>query len=574
MLDVRLTKEVGTEYRTLLILILLNLVQGICIVVGAYFTATIVDAVFLAGKSLVEVVPQLLVLLLFLCLKPFCLWGSEVTAKRIAVQVKLRLRAQLLRRIFAVGSIGLSSEKSGELLQLLTEGIEAVDDYFSKFLPQLVVVATIPLVIAVVVFPLDLSTLGLFLLTVPLIPIFMRLIGKRAEAAQQKQWQTLTRLIHYFFELMKGLSVLKLFGQSEAQYRTVRRNSEHFCQATLAVLKVAFLSAFVLELIATLSVALVAVTVGLRLLAGETVFWHAFFLLLIAPEVYQPFRQLGSAFHSAIAGVTAADTIYARLEDSAGLPSLGEEPFTAKQIDLEFRQVNFAYVGKRENALAEICLRIPAGESVAIVGTSGAGKTTLIRSLLGLIVLQSGEILVNGMALSSLERQSWFRHIAYVSQQPHFFQATVAENIALSVGATREAIQAAAKQAQAHEFIMKLPRGYDTEIGDGGQGLSGGQKRRLALARVFLQDAPLVILDEPTAGLDVKTERELETALGNLAVGRTMIMVVHKLKTAQSADRVVVMDAGRICEVGSPHELLQQDGKYAQLYRAYQGAIR
>lgn len=573
MLDVRLTKEVRDQYQRGFFLALLQFLQSICIVGGAYFTAWIVDGVFLKSRSVEEAVPQFMVLLLFLCLRPLCIWGIDVLAKKIAVRVKSRLRKELSQRIFMAGTVTLNGEENGALLHLLTESVESVDEYFSKFLPQLITVAIVPIVIIGVVLPLDLSTLFLFCITAPLIPIFMILIGKRAEKANQRQWKTLSHLSQHFFEVMKGLTVLKLFGRSKDQEVLVRRSSENFRTATMSVLRVAFLSALVLEMVATLSVALVAVTVGLRLLSGEIDFLLAFFLLLIAPEFYQPFRQLGSAFHSAITAVTAAQHIYQRLGEGFAMRGEFGQGFCTQNVAIEFQQVNFAYENKSTFALDDVSLDIPANQRIAIVGTSGAGKTTLIRAILGFITPQTGEVLINGRNLQNLTKRSWFSHIAYVGQNPHIFQATIAENIALAKHASLEEIKQAAKLAKAHDFIMQLAEGYETKIGDGGQSLSGGQKRRLALARVFLQDVPLVILDEPTAGIDVKTEMELEESLDALGTNRTLIFIAHKLKLAQKADKIVVMEQGRICEMGSHEELIARNGTYAALYQAYKGAL-
>ena len=573
MLDVRLTKEVRDQYQRGFFLALLQFLQSICIVGGAYFTAWIVDGVFLKSRSVEEAVPQFMVLLLFLCLRPLCIWSIDVLAKKIAVRVKSRLRKELSQRIFIAGTVTLNGEENGALLHLLTESVESVDEYFSKFLPQLITIAIAPIVIISVVLPLDLSTLFLFCITAPLIPIFMILIGKRAEKANQRQWKTLSHLSQHFFEVMKGLTVLKLFGRSKDQEVLVRRSSENFRTATMSVLRVAFLSALVLEMVATLSVALVAVTVGLRLLSGEIDFLLAFFLLLIAPEFYQPLRQFGSAFHSAITAVTAAQHIYQRLGEGFVMRAEFGQDFCAQNVAIEFQQVKFAYENKSAFVLDDVSLDIPANQRIAIVGTSGAGKTTLIRAILGFITPQAGEVLINGRNLQNLTKRSWFSHIAYVGQNPHIFQATIGENIALAKRASLEEIKQAAKLAKAHDFIMQLPQEYETRIGDGGQSLSGGQKRRLALARAFLQDVPLVILDEPTAGIDVKTEMELEESLDALGTNRTLLFIAHKLKLAQKADKIVVMEQGRICEMGSHEELIARNGTYAALYQAYKGAL-
>jgi ATP-binding cassette subfamily C protein CydCD len=401
----------------------------------------------------------------------------------------------------------------------------------------------------------------------------MILIGKGAEIVTKRQYQTLSRLSAHFLDSLQGLTTLKVFGQSKAHAKNIENVSNQFRDTTLSVLRITFLSALALELLATLSTAIIAVEIGFRLLYARMEFQQAFFILVLAPEFYLPLRNLGARFHAGMSGTTAAKRIYEILDTplpavSSPLSAFSDQPFpTITSID--FENVTYTYPNEDTPALENINLQIESGQNIALVGASGAGKSTLVNLLLGFIQPTSGTITVNyQLPSTSYELRN---SIAWVPQKPYLFHDTLDANIRLGKpDATEEEIIAAAKAAYLHEFIETLPEKYDTVIGESGARLSGGQAQRLALARAFLKDGPILILDEPTSSLDPETESLLEESTRRLMQGRTVITIAHRLNTIFKADHIVVLDEGQIVEQGSHRELISRNGLYANMVKAYQ----
>jgi ATP-binding cassette subfamily C protein CydD len=574
MLDKRLVTEAKLYKHRFFKLIALSAVNAICILLTAYEMTSIINGVFLEKLLLSEVVSPLAILLFVMLAKSITIWLTENVAHGIAQNIKGDLRVRLLDHMLRLGPIPLAKEQTGELINLLTEGIDHLDEYFTKFLPQIISTAIIPVLILLVVLPVDYKTAIILLVTAPLIPIFMNLIGKLASKENKEQWQTLSRISAHFLDVIEGLTTLKIFNQSVAQIKIIKKLSNEFRDITLKVLRLAFLSALVLELVATLSVALVAVTIGLRLLDDGITFFTAFFLLLLAPEFYLPLRQLGTAFHASMSGTTAADRIYQVLRISGNENKDDTETLVFNKqhsIAIALKEVAFSYNANRP-ILDNFTIDIKAGEHIAIVGASGSGKTTIFNLLLKFIQPQSGDIFINGLPLAKIKQRDWLKNVAYVPQAPHIFAQTVAENIALgSSTATLEDIQAAAKLAMAHNFVENLPLGYQTKLGEGGHQLSGGQMRRIAIARTFLQDAALILLDEATTGLDVNTEAEISAALRTLTAEKTTVTIAHRLKSVEKADKVIVVEHGQIIEIGTHEALINQRGAYFTMLMAYRG---
>jgi len=497
-------------------------------------------------------------------------WVGDSAAHNLAARIKQVLRQRLLAKIFALGPLYTMHEQSGELINTLTTGIENIEDYFAKFLPGVAMAGIIPTLILAFVLPFDWMSALLMIVTAPLIPFFMILIGQWANKLNQEQWQVLSRLSSHLLDVLQGLTTLKIFGRSREQVSIIGRLSDEFRSKTLQVLRVAFLSALMLELIATISTALIAVTVGLKLLYGKMLFTEALFVLLLAPEFYAPLRQLGSYFHAAMSGESSAARIYALLAEPLPLVNEGNQSFSAsRQITIEFKNVGFAYHNKL--AVEGLSFVVKPGEQLAIVGASGSGKTTISRLLLRLIQPLAGKIFINGQLLDQIRLSDWRSLVAYVPQAPHLFQGTIAENVCFGLVKNRAAIIAACKQAQADGFINELGQGYDTVIGEGGQPLSGGQAQRIALARAFLKDAPVLILDEATAGLDLATEAVLQQTMIELMRNRTVVFIAHRLSTVRQADQIIVLHNGKISERGNHQELLLLGQEYAQMTAAYRG---
>jgi ATP-binding cassette subfamily C protein CydD len=575
-LDRRLWHQVGRARALLLAAIGMGLLAGLLLIAQAYLLSQAISRVFLSGATLAAIIPLLTLLGAVILGRALALGGAELAGQLLADRVKAALRERLLAHLMALGPAYVRDERSGELAHTVTEGIEALHAYVSEYLPQLALAVLLPLTMLAVVFPLDLLSGIVLLLTAPMIPLLMILIGKAANWQSRRQWTQLSRMSAHFLDVLQGLPTLKIFGRSREQITTIAAVSEQFRDATMSVLRLAFLSAFVLEMLATISTALIAVEIGLRLLYGRLDFDKALFILILAPEYYLPLRQLGARFHAGVSGVTAAARIFAVLEtrpsDCAPPPAAAPQTIPAPPFDLRFEDVHYAYDDGDRPALNGLTLHIPAGQTVALVGPSGAGKSTVAHLLLRFLAPTAGRITVNGRDLCDLPADQWRGQIAWVPQWPYLFDGTVADNIRLGrPDASPDAVIQAAQQAGADGFIRALPDGYDTRIGERGARLSGGQAQRLALARAFLRDAPLVILDEATANLDPETEASILAALEALRRGRTVLVIAHRLHTLRNADQIAVLATGRVVEYGPPAALSAQSGLYRQLLLAVEG---
>ncbi|WP_434510207.1 thiol reductant ABC exporter subunit CydD [Desulfitobacterium sp. AusDCA] len=576
MIDKRLLRETRRVSLFLVMTIVLGVIIAGLAVAQARAFARIVAEVFLMGAKLPEVKNLLLVILAILVLRGCLQWLSEVLAHEAARRIKENLRKRLMEKLMKIGPFYVRGERAGELVNTAVEGIEALEDYFARYIPQLALAGLIPIFILFYVFPLDFDSGLILLLTGPLIPVFMMLIGKLAEKKSLQQWRVLSWMSAHFLDMLQGLTTLKTFGRSKDQARVIGRVSDSFRKATLSVLRIAFLSALVLEFLATISTAIVAVALGLRLVYGQISFEEALFLLVIAPEFYQPLRNLGLQFHASLSGVNAANRIFEILdvddqsEEEPSKDKSGSE--IPSEINLTFSQVTHVYEEHGTSALNNISFKVNSGERIALVGPSGAGKSTIFSLLMGFIKPTQGEIKISETPLNQFILKQWRAQVAYVSQHPYLFSGTIAENIRLARPEASELeVEMAAKQAAAHDFIVALPQGYQTIVGESGARLSGGQAQRIAIARAFLKNAPLLLLDEATEGLDAESEQVIENSLSELMKGRTVLMIAHRLHTVYQADRILVLDQGKIAETGTHSELLATNGLYSRFVQEYRG---
>ncbi|MEV0666292.1 thiol reductant ABC exporter subunit CydD [Actinomadura luteofluorescens] len=467
-------------------------------------------------------------------------WAVALVAGRAAARVKRDLRGALLER--AAGD-------AGARVTLLTRGLDAVDPFFSGYVPQVVAACVVPVVVLVRLVAADWASALVVAVTVPLVPVFGALVGMRTAALTGRQWGLLHRLGGHFRDVVAGLGTLRAFGRTGHQSVVVRELAGEHRRASVRALRVAFLSSLVLELVCALSVALVAVPVGLRLLGGEMALVTGLLVLVLTPEVYLPLRALGQRFHASAEGVAAAREVFAVLDAPAVSGFGGRVVLGAGAPGIVLEEVTVRYPGAAGAALDRVSLRVGPGERVAVTGPSGAGKSTLLLVLAGLVSPDSGRVLVDGVDLAELDGEAWRARVGWVPQRPHLFAASVADNVRLGdPGAGAERVEEAVRAAAA-DFVGDLPEGLATVLGEGGAGLSAGQRQRLAIARAFLSGGPVMLLDEPTARLDLHSERVLVDAAVRLLAGRTAVLVAHRPALLRAADRVVRLEGGRVCGV-------------------------
>ncbi|MEV5006200.1 thiol reductant ABC exporter subunit CydD [Streptomyces sp. NPDC055692] len=538
-IDLRLLRHARATRLFLVAVVGLGAIGACLVIAQAMLIAEVVVGAFQHRMPVAELRTPLLLLAVVACGRALVSWLTELAAHRASAAVKSELRGRLLERAAALGPGWLSGQRTGSLVALATRGVDALDDYFSRYLPQLGLAVAVPVAVLVRIVTEDWVSAAIIVATLPLIPVFMMLIGWATQSRMDRQWRLLSQLSGHFLDVVAGLPTLKVFGRAKAQAESIRRITGEYRRATMRTLRIAFLSSFALELLATLSVALVAVTIGMRLVSGDMDLYIGLVILVLAPEAYLPLRQVGAQYHAAAEGLAAAEEIFAVLETPVPESGTG----TVDAGALTFEDVSVRYPGRSADAVTDVSFSVRPGETVALVGPSGAGKSTLLNVLLGFVKPSAGRVRVAEADLADVDLEQWRSRIAWVPQRPHLYVGTIAENVRLArPDADDAAVRGALADAGALEFVDALPEGLDTLLGEDGAGLSAGQRQRLALARAFLADRPVLLLDEPTAALDGATEAEVVDAVRRLSAGRTVLLVVHRPALLDVADRVVRLD--------------------------------
>ena len=565
-LDPRLLRNASAARGHLLLTVALGLAGTGLILAQAGLLARVLASAA-AGAGIAALSGPLIALLAVLAARAGTSYGGEVASLRAAATIKSQLRRKVVAHVLRLGPAWLGGQQAGELATLSTRGLDGLDAYFARYLPQLVLACLVPVAVLVRVAVADWISAVVIAATLPLVPVFAILVGLHTKAQTRQQWTLLARLSGHFLDVVEGLPTLKVFGRAKAQADVIAAVTDAHRAATMRTLRVAFLSAFVLELAATLATALVAVEVGLRLLAGHLDFQTALLVLLLTPEAFLPLRAVGAQFHASIEGATAAERAFAILDTPlpaqrapaqlapadarpAAYPIPPAAAADLRRDTIRLHEVTLTYPGRDRPALDQVSLAIRPGEHITLTGPSGAGKTSLLALLLRFTEAGSGTIEAGRADLAAIPAAAWRAQIAWVPQHPHLFAGTAAQNIALGrPDAGRAAVTAAAELAGAASFIDALPAGYDTQLGERGLRLSAGQRQKIAIARAFLRDAPLLLVDEPTAHLDPISAAGIREALGVLMAGRTVLHVTHRGGWAPGTDRVLVLDHGRLTQL-------------------------
>jgi thiol reductant ABC exporter CydD subunit len=548
----RLTRMVRAARVPLAGAVVLGTLTSVLVVAQAALIATVVARAFLEGDGLGQLGAPLLALAAVVVARALCAGAFETSGRIGAQRVMGELRERLTNHVLRVRPTGSPDRRAGELVTSAVQGVEALEAWFARYVPQAVLAITVPIVVLAYVIPRDPAAGIILLVTVPLIPVFMILIGLAAQAKTERRWRTLSRLSSHLLDVMRGLETLRANDREQVQVGMMERAGDAFRRETMATLRVAFLSALVLELVAMLGVALVAATVGVQLAEGHLSLTTGLAVLLLAPELYMPVRLLGQQFHASADGMAAAERIFAVLDEPAALtaptPGAWRPPAPDPARDaVTLDRVSVHYPGRPVPALVDVSLRLAPGEHVALVGPNGAGKSTAAALVLRLLDPDAGAVRCGDVDLRDVDAADWRRRVAWVPQRPTIFAGTLEDNVRLAhPGAGAAAVRRALIAAGLVDLVAALPDGLATRVGEDGRALSAGEAQRVALARAYLRDASLLVVDEPTAHLDAVTAEAVGAALLDVAHGRTLLLVTHRRPLADLADRIVPIEHGRL----------------------------
>ncbi|MFB5760410.1 thiol reductant ABC exporter subunit CydD [Paenibacillus medicaginis] len=592
-----ISELMSAQRKRLVLLGGLSLALGAAIAGQSVLLAEAVERIFVQQISFASVVVILGSLLAVMVARTLLSYGNGRIGLHMAASAKTEMRAKVLRKLANASVPSALHGQTGGKVSVALDAVDEADSYFSQYMPRMLEAAVIPILILIVVFTLHMNSGFIMLVTAPFIPIFMVLVGLKTKNKSEEKFAQLAEFSGTFLDSLQGLVSLKLYGRAHHQQQEIERSSLGYRDATMGILRIAFTNTFMLESIVMLSIGIVALELALQLLVFKSLSFHtAFLILLLVPEFYSLLKNTGTAFHSGRTSMGAVRKVEEMLVETGeeraatdsgeaggkmgGTDETGRGKKEDKEVksgtahldlirmppSIELRDVRFQYAPDSFE-LAAGSLSFGPGEQIAIVGKSGSGKTTLLHLIAGLLKPTAGEVLVNGRPLAQYDEVSWFEHVSYITQHPYIFAGTFADNITL--GADRDVSRAeivqAAEAAGLAAVAAELEQGYDTFVGEGGRGLSGGEKQRLALARAFLKKPAVILFDEPTVGLDLHTERVLQQSIAELASKATMITVAHRLYTIRHADRILFMDNGVLLDCGRHDELLARLPQYAEM---------
>ncbi|WP_115659945.1 heme ABC transporter permease/ATP-binding protein CydD [Grimontia hollisae] len=552
----------------------LAFLSGLFLVAQAALLANILHQLIIDNADKSDLWLSFVALGIVVCIRALCSWGKEQAGYRAGEAVRLHIRRLILDKLHTLGPATIQGKPAGTWASLVLEQVEEMQDFFARYLPQMAIAVLIPFIILIAVFPLNWAAGLIFLVTAPLVPFFMALVGMGAADANRRNFKALQRLSGHFYDRLRGLSTIRLFDQADAESNLLRVASDDFRKRTMEVLRLAFLSSAVLEFFTALSIAVTAVYFGFSYI-GELNFGHygigislfiGLFVLVLAPEFYQPLRDLGTFYHAKAQAIGAAESIVNFLESAPEHQASGDVKISGDAISISAD--NLEVLSPDGVVLAgPISFTIQSGQKVALVGQSGAGKTSLINAILGFLPYR-GSLTINGVELNTADLAYWRKQISWVGQNPQLFHGTIKDNICLAVPmATDEQIQRVAKAAYADEFIQRLEKGMEHSVGDRAAGLSVGQAQRIAVARALLQDGRFWLLDEPTASLDAASERLVMESLERATRDTTTLLVSHRIDQLGSCDNVLVMQKGKLVQQGT-FEALKHEGVFAEMIQA------
>ncbi|MEK4365955.1 thiol reductant ABC exporter subunit CydD [Paenibacillus sp. FSL M8-0212] len=588
-----ISQQMSLQRKNRLLLAIISLALGVAIISQATLVAEAVQRIFVEKASFSSVVLLLGLLLAVMAVRALLSYGNGKVGLHMAARAKTNMRASVLQKLTRASMPSTLSGQTGGKVSVALDAVDEADSYFSQYMPRMMEAAMIPILILVVTFTQHVNTGWIMLFTAPFIPLFMILVGLQTKNKSEEKYAQLAEFSGTFLDSLQGLVTLKIFGRAKRQQQEIERSSLGYRDATMGILKIAFTNTFMLESIVMLSIGIVALELAIQLLVFKSMTFHtAFIVLLLVPEFYSLLKNTGTAFHSGRTSMGAIRKVEQMLEETSikstqTKPEEGPDQSELTDVDaiakteelrttraelitmpptIELNDVRFQY--KSDSfGLETGQISIGPGEQIAIVGKSGSGKTTLLHLIAGLLKPDSGTVLVNGSQLLQHDEAAWFERVSYITQHPYIFAGTFAENIAIGAGrnVSRAEIEQAAEEAGLASVVAQLEQGLDTFVGEGGRGLSGGEKQRLALARAFLKRPAVILFDEPTVGLDLHTERVLQQSIAALAKTATMITVAHRLYTIQHADKILFMDNGVLVDSGHHNELLARLPQYAEM---------